>query len=104
MPTSRTVCLAGCFNIDSHWRDVLALSWNIQTRKAPRYPEGAEDLAPPAAPRGFRSIPTAGRHARGCATRTPCDRGDLKFETAVGRGSVHPPVWSGWRRRAIPPP
>ena len=76
------------FHPDSHWRDVLALSWNIQTVN------GAEAIlaelkarAPGAMPDGFvidldRRPP---RHVMRAGTNTI--EAIFKFETALGRGS-----------------
>jgi cation diffusion facilitator CzcD-associated flavoprotein CzcO len=76
------------FHPDSHWRDVLALSWNIQTVS------GADAIlrelnahAGRAAPVGFTIDPA--RAAPRAVTRagTPAIEAMFKFETAVGRGS-----------------
>src|SRR5882724_5315864 len=80
--------LTTLFYPDSYWRDVLALSWNIQTVN------GADAIlkelklhAPGAAPSGFaidldraapRKVMRAGTHAIEAI---------FKFETRVGRGS-----------------
>ena len=54
------------FHPDSYWRDVLALSWNIQTaQRRRRDPERADGAAPAARRRAaLRSIPIAPRRAR----------------------------------------
>src|SRR5882757_2704199 len=76
------------FHPDSHWRDVLALSWNIQTVS------GADAIltalnahAGRAAPTGFaidadRTAPRMVKRAG-----TPAIEAMFKFETAIGRGS-----------------
>jgi putative flavoprotein involved in K+ transport len=76
------------FLADSYWRDVLALSWNIQTVN------GADGIlrdlrkhAPRAVPRGLAVDP--GRRAPRKVMRagTHAIEAMFKFETAVGRGS-----------------
>jgi cation diffusion facilitator CzcD-associated flavoprotein CzcO len=75
------------FHPDSHWRDVLALSWNIQTLS------GANPIlnelnahAPRASARGFAIDPE--RAAPRCVTRagTHAIEAIFKFETIQGRG------------------
>jgi len=70
------------FHLDSHWLDVLALSWNIQTLKRHAILKVAADSFPLAAPRGFSIDPTAGRH-EGDARRHHAIEAIFKFETAV---------------------
>jgi putative flavoprotein involved in K+ transport len=76
------------FHPDSHWRDVLALSWNIQTVS------GADAIlselrahAGRARPAGFAIDPdrTAPRNVTRAAT--PSIEAIFRFETAEGRGS-----------------
>jgi cation diffusion facilitator CzcD-associated flavoprotein CzcO len=76
------------FHPDSYWRDVLALSWNLQTLN------GADAIlrelpvrAATAAPRNFRIDPerAAPRHVTRAGTGTI--EAIFKFETAQGRGS-----------------
>jgi putative flavoprotein involved in K+ transport len=76
------------FHPDSHWRDVLALSWDIQTVS------GADAIlselnahAGRATPAGFAIDPD--RTAPRMVTRagTPAIEAIFKFETAIGRGS-----------------
>jgi putative flavoprotein involved in K+ transport len=76
------------FHPDSHWRDVLALSWDIQTVS------GADAIlrelnahAGRAGPAGFAIDPD--RTAPRMVTRagTPAIEAMFKFETAVGRGN-----------------
>lgn len=80
--------LNALFHPDSYWRDVLALSWNIQTIN------GADAILPElkthahrAAPAGFAIDP--GRRAPRKVMRagTNAIEAIFKFETAVGRGS-----------------
>ena len=53
------------FHPDSYWRDVLALSWNIQTfNGADAILKALPPLARSAAPSALRSIPIAPRRAR----------------------------------------
>ncbi len=52
------------FHPESYWRDVLALSWNLQTiNGADAILRELKAHAVSAAPRGFGSIPTAPRRA-----------------------------------------
>jgi cation diffusion facilitator CzcD-associated flavoprotein CzcO len=76
------------FHPDSHWRDVLALSWNIQTVN------GSDAIlnelalhAPAAAPGGFAVDPdrAAPRNVMRAGTNTI--EAIFKFETKVGRGA-----------------
>ena len=80
-------CWKTLFHPDSHWRDVLALSWNIQTVS------GADAIlrelkrhAGRAAPSGLRIDPD--RRAPRQVTRagTSTIEAIFKFETATGRG------------------
>jgi putative flavoprotein involved in K+ transport len=80
--------LNSLFHPDSYWRDVLALSWNIQTV------DGADAIlkelrthAPRAVPNGFAIDP--GRRAPRQVMRagTNAIEAIFKFETAIGRGS-----------------
>jgi cation diffusion facilitator CzcD-associated flavoprotein CzcO len=76
------------FHPDSHWRDVLALSWNIQTvngadailREIGRY-------APTAAPCGFAVDPDRAAPRKVMRAGTNAIEAIFKFETKVGRGS-----------------
>ena len=80
--------LKALFHPDSHWRDVLALSWDIQTIS------GADAIltelnahAGHAAPTGFAIDPdrTAPRMVKRAGT--PAIEAMFKFETKVGRGN-----------------
>ncbi|HYR35204.1 MAG TPA: NAD(P)/FAD-dependent oxidoreductase, partial [Burkholderiales bacterium] len=80
--------LEGLFDRDSHWRDVLAFSWQIQTVS------GAQAVArhliaqgARAKPAGFRTDPqrTAPRHVTRAGTK--CVEAIFRFETAEGPAS-----------------
>ena len=76
------------FGRDSHWRDVLALSWNIQTIN------GADGIlrelkarAPSAAPSGFAVDPERRAPRKVMRAGADCIEAIFKFETKVGRGA-----------------
>jgi cation diffusion facilitator CzcD-associated flavoprotein CzcO len=76
------------FHPESYWRDVLALSWNLQTING----AGAilRDLkadAPSAAPSGFRIDPDRAAPRRVMRAGTNAIEAIFKFETASGRGN-----------------
>jgi cation diffusion facilitator CzcD-associated flavoprotein CzcO len=80
--------LKSLFHPDSYWRDVLALSWNLQTVN------GAEAIlrelkvyAGRAAPSGFRVDPGRAAPRRVTRAGTMSIEAIFKFETAQGRGS-----------------
>jgi thioredoxin reductase len=76
------------FHPDSHWRDVLALSWNLQTVSgADAILKELKRHAARAAPTGLRIDPD--RRAPRQVTRagTSSIEAIFKFETAIGRGS-----------------
>ena len=80
--------LKALFHGDSYWRDVLALSWNIQTvNGAEAILEELERRSRSAAPKNFQIDP--GRAAPRRATRAGITSIEtmFKFETAVGRGN-----------------
>ncbi|QAU49438.1 flavin-containing monooxygenase [Bradyrhizobium guangzhouense] len=82
------VALNDLFLADCFWRDVLALSWNLQTlagRNA--VAQALTTLAPKAAPRSFKIAPN--RAAPRWVTRagTANIEAIFSFETALGRGS-----------------
>jgi cation diffusion facilitator CzcD-associated flavoprotein CzcO len=80
--------LEALFHPDSFWRDVLALSWNLQTiNGADAILEELKTRAGLAAPAGFRIDPD--RAPPRCVTRagTQTIEAIFKFETALGRGS-----------------
>ena len=75
------------FHPDSHWRDVLALSWNIQTIN------GADAIlkelklhAPSAVPTGFAVDPDRAAPRKVMRAGTNAIEAIFKFETKVGRG------------------
>jgi cation diffusion facilitator CzcD-associated flavoprotein CzcO len=76
------------FHSDSYWRDVLALSWNIQTLN------GADAIltelkarAPGAVPTGFAIDPDRRAPRQVMRAGTSAIEAIFKFETRVGRGS-----------------
>src|ERR1700692_4467856 len=76
------------FHPDSYWRDVLALSWNLQTIN------GAEAIirelkadAGRAQPGGFKIDPDRAAPRRVTRAGTNTIEAIFKFETAGGRGS-----------------
>ena len=76
------------FHPDSYWRDVLALSWNIQTTN------GADAIlselkahAGRAQPRGFGIAPDRAPPRKVTRAGTQAIEAIFKFETAVGRGN-----------------
>jgi cation diffusion facilitator CzcD-associated flavoprotein CzcO len=80
--------LKALFHPDSYWRDVLALSWNIQTVN------GAEAIlkelqahAGRAAPSGFAIDPDRAAPRKVSRAGTSAIEAIFKFETTVGRGS-----------------
>jgi cation diffusion facilitator CzcD-associated flavoprotein CzcO len=76
------------FLADSFWRDVLALSWNLQTLAGrDTIAQALAALVPKAAPTGFKIAP--GRAPPRWVTRagTNTIEAILNFETAIGRGS-----------------
>jgi cation diffusion facilitator CzcD-associated flavoprotein CzcO len=76
------------FHSDSYWRDVLALSWNLQTTNGrDAILKTLKTQAGRAAPSGFAIDPD--RRAPRQVTRagTHAIEAIFKFETAVGRGS-----------------
>ena len=73
---------------DSHWRDVLALSWNIQTiNGADGILSELKALARSAAPRGFAIDPDRRAPRKVIRAGTDCIETIFKFDTRVGRGS-----------------
>ena len=79
--------LTSLFHPESFWRDVLALSWNIQTI------DGADAIlkelkarSPGAAPSGFAIDPNRRAPRRVTRAGTSSIEAIFKFETAVGRG------------------
>ena len=88
LATGDRALLENLFHPDSHWRDVLALTWRIGTVSGARAIAAAlTQHAPRARPSGFRTDPerTAPRHVTRAGTK--CVEVLYKFETALGRGS-----------------
>ena len=80
--------LDALFHHDSYWRDVLALSWNIQTLNgADAILNELRTLAPRAAPRGFAIDPNRRAPRKVMRAGTHAIEAIFRFETAVGRGS-----------------
>jgi len=76
------------FHPDSYWRDVLALSWNLQTiNGADAILKELKARAGNAAPRGFAIDPDRAAPRRATRAGTVAIEAIFKFETAVGRGS-----------------
>jgi cation diffusion facilitator CzcD-associated flavoprotein CzcO len=74
------------FYPDSFWRDVLALSWRLQTLNgAPAIRKELLALARPA-PKNFRITPDRAAPRRVTRAGTNCIEAIFKFETAIGRG------------------
>ncbi|MDD1529175.1 monooxygenase [Bradyrhizobium sp. WBOS7] len=76
------------FLADSFWRDVLALSWNLQTlagRDAIAHALAA--LAPKAAPANFKIAPHRAPPRWVTRAGRNCVEAIFDFETAIGRGS-----------------
>jgi cation diffusion facilitator CzcD-associated flavoprotein CzcO len=80
--------LTSLFCQDSHWRDVLALSWNIQTiNGVDGILSELKTYARSAAPRGFAIDPERRAPRKVMRAGTDCIEAMFKFETKVGRGS-----------------
>jgi cation diffusion facilitator CzcD-associated flavoprotein CzcO len=76
------------FHPDSHWRDVLALSWNLQTLDgAGAILKELPILAGRAAPRNFGIDPDRAAPRRVTRAGTDTIEAIFKFETSQGRGS-----------------
>jgi cation diffusion facilitator CzcD-associated flavoprotein CzcO len=76
------------FHPDSYWRDVLALSWNLQTvNGADAILKELPVLADRTAPRSFRIDPDRAAPRRVTRAGTGTIEAIFKFETARGRGS-----------------
>ena len=73
---------------ESYWRDVLALSWNLQTvNGADAVLTELKARVGSAAPRGFRIDPDRAAPRRVTRAGTLAIEAIFKFETAIGRGS-----------------
>jgi cation diffusion facilitator CzcD-associated flavoprotein CzcO len=85
---SRPGLLKSLFHPDSYWRDVLALSWNLQTiNGADAILKELPLLAKHAAPRNFRIDPDRAAPRRVARAGTDAIEAIFKFETSLGRGS-----------------
>ncbi|MGF6305938.1 cation diffusion facilitator CzcD-associated flavoprotein CzcO [Bradyrhizobium sp. i1.8.4] len=81
------VLLKPLFHPDSYWRDVLALSWNIQTvNRAFAIIEELRAHARRSAPHDFRIDAERAAPRRVMRAGTNAIEAIFKFETAVGRG------------------
>jgi cation diffusion facilitator CzcD-associated flavoprotein CzcO len=80
--------LKSLFHADSYWRDMLALSWNIQTvNRAEAILKELQAHAGRAAPSGFAIDPDRAAPRKVTRAGTSAIEAIFKFETAVGRGS-----------------
>jgi len=78
--------IAGLFHADSHWRDVLALTWRIGTVSGG--PALAAALAANRAkPHGFAIDPRRTPPRQVMRAGTQCVEALFRFETEIGRGS-----------------
>ena len=76
------------FHADSYWRDVLALSWNIQTLNgADAILKALPPLARSAAPSAFTIDPDRAAPRKVMRAGTNAIEAIFRFETKVGRGS-----------------
>jgi cation diffusion facilitator CzcD-associated flavoprotein CzcO len=79
--------LTHLFHPDSYWRDVLALSWTLQTHNgADAILSELKALAPRARPTNFQIDPDRAAPRRVTRAGTNSIEAIFKFETAVGRG------------------
>jgi len=80
--------LAALFRPDSYWRDVLALSWRLQTLNgAEAILQALPACARAAAPTGFAIDPERTAPRRVMRAGTSAIEAIFSFETAAGRGS-----------------
>src|SRR6476620_183881 len=76
------------FHPDSYWRDVLALSWNIQTLNGrDAIVNALPPLARSMAPSGFAVAPDRAAPRKVMRAGTDAIEAIFRFETSVGRGS-----------------
>src|SRR3954452_5641730 len=76
------------FHPDSYWRDVLALSWNIQTLNGrDAILKALPPLARNMAPSGFAIAPDRAAPRKVMRAGTDAIEAIFKFETRVGRGA-----------------
>ncbi|TWB95990.1 putative flavoprotein involved in K+ transport [Bradyrhizobium macuxiense] len=87
LASSEDVLLKPLFHPDSYWRDVLALSWNIQTvNRAFAIIEELPAHARRSTPRDFRIDAERAAPRRVMRAGTNAIEAIFKFETATGRG------------------
>src|SRR5580693_6289847 len=79
--------LTALFHPDSFWRDVLALSWNIQTINGGDAIVKELQACAGAGPRSFAINPARAAPRRATRAGTNSIEAIFKFETAVGRGN-----------------
>ncbi len=80
--------LKSLFHPDSYWRDVLALSWNIQTLNGGEaIVKALPPLARGIAPGGFAVDPDRAAPRKVMRAGTNAIEAIFRFETRVGRGS-----------------
>jgi putative flavoprotein involved in K+ transport len=85
---SDSCLLKTLFHPDSYWRDVLALSWNIQTvNGADAILKELAHYAPAAGPVGFAVDPDRAAPRNVMRAGTNAIEAIFRFETKVGRGS-----------------
>ena len=85
---SDPAALASLFVADSFWRDVLALSWNLQTLAGREtVTQALAALAAKAAPAKFEIAPNRAQPRWVVRAGTNSIEAIFNFETAVGRGS-----------------
>ncbi len=88
LATSDDSLLKTLFHPESYWRDVLALSWNLQTiNGADAILRELKARAGSAAPSGFRIDPERAAPRRVTRAGTNTIETIFRFETAQGRGS-----------------
>src|ERR1700682_5745521 len=88
LATSDDGLLKTLFHPDSHWRDVLALSWNIQTiNGADAILSALKAHAGRAVPGGFRIDPDRAAPRKVMRAGTNSIEAIFKFETSIGRGN-----------------
>src|SRR6478609_212677 len=85
---SDAALLKTLFHPDSYWRDVLALSWNIQTLNGrDAILKALPPLARSVEPSGFAVAPDRATPRKVMRAGTDAIEAIFKFETSVGRGS-----------------
>src|ERR1700676_850951 len=88
LAASDGVLLKTLFHPDSYWRDVLALSWNLQTiNGAEAILKELQGLGRSSQPRHFRVDPDRAAPRRVTRAGTDTIEAIFKFETIQGRGS-----------------